>query len=88
MLHGVSQAHPLRAVLGAGTLMGEGRGDMSVSGWPRLQGDSGMQGEGVMPEEVGAPTAQTLGLDREGSHLVLEMERPISNSSYSRGRTD
>lgn len=44
MLHSVSQAHPLRAVLGAGTLMEEGRGDMSVSGWPRLQ-DSGMQGE-------------------------------------------
>lgn len=41
-----------------------------------------------MTKEVGAPTAQTLGLDREGSHLVLEMERPISNCSYSRGRTD
>lgn len=61
MLHSVGQAYPLRAVLGAGTLMEEGRGDTSVSGWPRLQ-DSEMQGEGVHAKEVGTPTAQTVGL--------------------------
>lgn len=56
MLHGVSQAYPLRAVLGAGTLMEECRGDMSVSGWPRQQEDSRGWGE----EKEGAPAAQTL----------------------------
>lgn len=71
MFHSVGQAYPLRAILGAGTLMEEGRGDTSVSGWQRLQEDSGMEGEGVHAKEVGTPTAQTVGLGRDGSHLSL-----------------
>lgn len=47
MFHGMSQAYPLWAVLGAGTLMEECKGDTSVSGWSRLQEDSRVPGEGV-----------------------------------------
>lgn len=47
MLHGVSQAYPLRAVLGAGTLTEGCRGHMSVSGWPKKQEDSRVWGEEV-----------------------------------------
>lgn len=51
MLHGVSQAYPLRAVLGAGTLMEGCRGHMSVSGWPKKQEDSRVWGEEVKVRE-------------------------------------
>lgn len=77
MFHSVGQAYPLWAVLGAGTLMEEGRGDTSVSGLQRLQEDSGMQGEGVHAKEVGTPTAQTVGLGRDGSHLSLKRWRNL-----------
>lgn len=36
----------------------------------------------------GSYSTNSVGLDREGSHLVLEMKRPTSNSGYSWGRTD
>lgn len=88
MLHGVSQAYPLRAVLGAGTLMEECRGHMSVSGWPKKQEDSRMWGEEVKARESGGScSSDSVGLNSEVSHIVSEVERPTSSSGYSWRRT-
>lgn len=88
MLHGVSQAYPLRAVLGARTLMEGCRGHMSVSGWPKKQEDSRVWGVEVKARESrGSCSSDLVGLNSEVSHVVLEVERPTSNSGYSWHRT-
>lgn len=71
MLHRVSQAHPLRAVLGAGTLTEEGRGDMSSLRMAKAAGQWDAGGDVNARGSRGSYSTNSVGLDREASHLSL-----------------